>query len=174
MSQHTEGKHARTVSASTDIYTILSNPRRQLALSVIYEHGPEPLPVKELATAVAKRETDDTVSESHEQSVYVSLHQTHLPKLAEHDIIEYDTDAKRVSLKTTDHPVFAHLTADSDSVLSSSTTVIITGGTGAVAAILGLADMMDPLWIGVGVYVVLTVLIFAQTAPEAVPGRNHR
>jgi hypothetical protein len=55
--------------------------------------------VRDLAEEVAIRETgEDPPPKNKRQSVYVSLHQTHLPKLDDLGILEYDDDSKTVTL----------------------------------------------------------------------------
>nr|WP_162993812.1 hypothetical protein [Halalkalicoccus subterraneus] len=43
------------------------------------------------------------------QSVYVSLHQTHLPKLDGLDVVDYDTDSKEVELRDRADQVRAYM-----------------------------------------------------------------
>lgn len=57
--------------------------------------------VKELAAEVASMENDvpvDELTNQQRKRVYVSLYQTHLPKMAEMGIIDYDKDAGTVRL----------------------------------------------------------------------------
>jgi len=68
------------------IHDILRNDRRRLAIKCLRERGGS-MSVRDLSEEVATR-----------QSVYNSLHQTHLPKLDELRIVDYDTDTKEVSL----------------------------------------------------------------------------
>jgi hypothetical protein len=56
--------------------------------------------VRALSETVATLETDeDPPPRNKRQSVYVSLHQTHLPKLDDLGIVVYDSDAKEVRLQ---------------------------------------------------------------------------
>jgi hypothetical protein len=56
--------------------------------------------VRDLSEEVAALETDERPApRDKRRSVYVSLHQTHLPKLDELGIVEYDTDEKQVHLR---------------------------------------------------------------------------
>jgi hypothetical protein len=58
------------------------------------------LSVRDLSEMVATLETgEDPPPRNKRQSVYVSLHQTHLPKLDELGIVVYDSDSKEVSLQ---------------------------------------------------------------------------
>lgn len=81
-----------------EIHDILRNDRRRLAIKSLREHGGS-LSVRDLSEGVAARETGESPPpRDKRRSVYVSLHQTHLPKLDDLGIVEYDTDAKEVHL----------------------------------------------------------------------------
>lgn len=80
------------------VHEVLSNDRRRLVLEALREEGGT-ADLGDLAEAVATRETgSDPPPTDARQSVYVSLHQTHLPKLDSLDIVEYDTDGRDVQL----------------------------------------------------------------------------
>jgi hypothetical protein len=81
-----------------EIHDVLRNGRRRLAIRSLREEGD--MNVRELSEEVAARETgEDPPPRDKRQSVYVSLHQTHLPKLDELGIVDYDNDSKRVALR---------------------------------------------------------------------------
>ncbi|WP_254841226.1 DUF7344 domain-containing protein [Natronomonas marina] len=81
-----------------EIHEILRNDRRRLALETLRQHGGEAT-VRELSERIGTHETgEDPPPRNKRQSVYVSLHQTHLPKLDELGIVEYDPDEKDVAL----------------------------------------------------------------------------
>lgn len=82
----------------TEIHDVLRNKRRRLALERLTELDGT-APVGNLAEHVAALEAGEAPPpESQRQSVYVSLHQTHLPKLDELGVVDYDTDDKTVEL----------------------------------------------------------------------------
>lgn len=88
----------KRVLAEGDIHDVLRNERRRLTLEQLRDNG-NSLSVRELSERVAALETGETPPPRNiRQSVYVSLHQTHLPKLDELGIVEYDADAKQVTL----------------------------------------------------------------------------
>lgn len=67
--------------AEQEVHDLLSSPRRRAALRLIRRHGR--LDVAALAEAVATAETGaDPAPRTVRESVYNSLQQTHLPKLA--------------------------------------------------------------------------------------------
>ena len=79
-----------------EIYGILSNERRFEALRLLNDRSGE-ITVAELAEAIAKTEVSDgRPSKSARDSVYASLHQTHLPKLHDLGLVRYDRDSRVV------------------------------------------------------------------------------
>ncbi|WP_222845458.1 DUF7344 domain-containing protein [Natronomonas salsuginis] len=97
---------ARTVgdeSATEDldeatIHDVLRNDRRRLVIEAL-QQGDGTATVGDLAEVVAAREVgDDPPPKNKRQSVYVSLHQTHLPKLNSLDIVAYNSDCGHVRL----------------------------------------------------------------------------
>jgi DNA-binding transcriptional ArsR family regulator len=83
---------------AVEIHDVLSNERRQLILKFLRDGGGL-LTARELSERIAEVETGETPPPRNiRQSAYVSLHQTHLPKLDELDIVDYDQSAKTVEL----------------------------------------------------------------------------
>lgn len=80
----------------SDIHRMLSNGRRRNVLFLLDQHD-TPLAVKDLAEEIATRETGTSPpDQSTRQSVYISLIQTHLPRLDELGIVQYDESEKLV------------------------------------------------------------------------------
>ncbi|ELK55586.1 MULTISPECIES: DUF7344 domain-containing protein [Haloferax] len=81
-----------------DIHDVLRNERRRLALERLRD-GDGPESVGDLAEHIAEIESGESPPPKNvRQSVYISLHQTHLPKLDSLRIVAYDSRAKTVSL----------------------------------------------------------------------------
>lgn len=81
------------------IHDVLRNERRRQVIHQLQENGGSDS-VRELSERIAAAETgEEPPPRDSRQSVYVSLHQTHLPKLDALDVVEYDTDAKRIDLR---------------------------------------------------------------------------
>lgn len=79
----------------SEVFHILGNDRRrEIICTLLKENGG--LSVSDLARQIAQREEDADSSKNLYKSVYVSLQQTHLPKLAEKEIVVYDKDSQRV------------------------------------------------------------------------------
>lgn len=83
----------------TEIHDVLSNDRRWRVLECFVDEGEDEVTLRELANRIARLETgEDPPPRSARQSVYVTLHQSHLPKLDRLGIVEYDDVSKRIEL----------------------------------------------------------------------------
>lgn len=76
-------------------YDVVGNTRRRACVEYLLGEG-ESTSVSELVSYVVERE-DDPGDDSHRKSVYSSLRQTHLPKLEEYSIVEYDAETNTVT-----------------------------------------------------------------------------
>lgn len=86
----------RATIPETDVYYLLSNDRRREALSLLWEFDDE-LTLRALSERIASAESGVTPAPRPlRESVYNTLHQTHLPKLAAYGLVEYDPDRKLV------------------------------------------------------------------------------
>lgn len=75
------------------VFFVLSNYRRRFVLEYVLEHS-GPLALRELAEGLAARENDIGVEETtsvQRKRAYVSLRQTHLPKLDETGMVQFDS-----------------------------------------------------------------------------------
>lgn len=80
-------------------FDLLSNARRRFVLRQLQE-GSDPIELGDLAGALAAKENGVSVEELTAQQrkrTYVSLYQTHIPKMVESGIIEYDSDSGVIS-----------------------------------------------------------------------------
>ena len=83
-----------------ELFRILSSSRRRYIIYFLHEEG-KPVSLNDLATRIAAEENErpvEEVTDSERQRVYISLYQTHLPKLEEAEIITYDEDERIVTL----------------------------------------------------------------------------
>ena len=83
-----------------DAFNILSNSRRRYILYYLYNKE-GPATIDQLAGQIAAWENEIPVEELDDTArrrVYVSLYQTHLPKLDDFGIADYDRDAGQVEL----------------------------------------------------------------------------
>lgn len=89
-----------TTRSKDDLFQILSNSRRRYIIYYLSQ-ADEELSLKELATKIAAAESgtpESEITSEERQRVYISLYQTHLPKLEEADIAVYDEDERTVVL----------------------------------------------------------------------------
>ena len=82
----------------TVVFEILSSERRRLAIQFLRD-SEERVEVNDIAEYIAEHETGESPPpKDSRKTVYVSLHQTHLPKMDDLNIVGYDTDTKEVTL----------------------------------------------------------------------------
>jgi hypothetical protein len=97
MSQRGAASEDDGTLSRSEIHDVLRNERRRLVLERLWADGSET--VRELSEHIAAVEAgEDPPPRNVRQSVYVSLHQTHLPKLDDLGIVVYDDDAKEVTI----------------------------------------------------------------------------
>lgn len=83
------------------VFDVLSSARRRYVLHLLKTEGE--MELTELAEHVAAQENDTTVEELTKQQrkrVYVSLYQTHVPKLEDAGLVEYDQETSMVNLRS--------------------------------------------------------------------------
>lgn len=100
------------------VFQLLSSPRRRYVLYYLRKHGGE-AELEDLTRSLAAWETDKSLDElldSDQKRVYVSLYQTHIPKLEENGIVEYDADTTEVSLTAAADQIDRYLTVQDSSV----------------------------------------------------------
>lgn len=94
------------------VFKILSNTRRRMVLYYLRRYGGS-VSVAELVGEIAALQNEVTVEDLTQQQrkrVYVSLYQTHLPKLEEAGLIEYDDDDGEVRLTDQASDIDSYLT----------------------------------------------------------------
>lgn len=125
------------------IFDLLSSRRRRFVLEYLRgENGSEDL--ADIATSMAASEADTTPEEleSHERKrAYVSLYQTHIPRLADEGVITYDADTGHIALAKSADQVLPYLDAPDDTHIED--------GSGRVRVYPALAGL------GLGVYVLI-------------------
>jgi hypothetical protein len=100
------------------VFSILRNRRRRYALYYLTRRQ-ETVSLSDLAERIAAWENDLPVAEvnyKQRKRVYTSLHQTHLPKLDEADVIDYDRDCGTISLaeRSADFDVYMEIVEEDD------------------------------------------------------------
>lgn len=97
--QPTRGEQA-TITRE-DIFTVLSNERRRYVLEYLKRHPDRTVELRELVEYVAEQEYDAPIAEvdsGQRKATYAALRQTHLPKLYEYGVVEYDRQRGEVEL----------------------------------------------------------------------------
>ncbi|MFD1600091.1 DUF7344 domain-containing protein [Halobellus rarus] len=80
-----------------EVFEVLSSSRRRRILYHLHRRGGV-ADLRTLARDTAVDETGEPVEDDVVKRFYISLYQTHVPKLEEVGIVEYDSDDKSVSL----------------------------------------------------------------------------
>lgn len=96
------------------LFSLLSNPRRRFVIRYLYR-ADESVTLQELATEVAAWENQtepEKLTDQERKRVYVSLYQTHVPKLEEVGVIEYDNDSGEITLTERTQGVRKYLDGD--------------------------------------------------------------
>jgi len=84
-----------------ELFEVLGNRRRLYVLASLKQDENGEIDFAELVTRVAALENEvpaDQVESDERKSVYVGLRQTHLPKMDEYNLVEYDRDRGTVTL----------------------------------------------------------------------------
>ncbi|MFP9193544.1 hypothetical protein ACLI4Q_18140 [Natrialbaceae archaeon A-CW1-1] len=92
---HTDGESSSQPALTPDDrFHVLQTSRRRDVLRYLHQSGGA-VDIRDLTDWVAAREhetTPEQLNSSQRQRVYISLYQTHLPKLDEYRIVRYDKD----------------------------------------------------------------------------------
>lgn len=80
-----------------EVYEVLSSSRRRQILYHLYRRGGE-AELREIARDTAEAENADAVTDDVVKRFYISLYQTHVPKLEEAGLVRYDSDDKTVAM----------------------------------------------------------------------------
>lgn len=92
-------------------YDLLSNSRRRYVISILRERD-EPMALNELSRELAAWENDVDPAELTDQQIkriYVSLYQTHIPKLSDAGVVSYDQESGTVELEDTVHELDTYI-----------------------------------------------------------------
>ena len=120
-----DGAPAEEPTAMTDgglskgeIFDVLRNQRRRFVLQYLKRRD-EPVELGDLATQVASweyRTPCDEVSSEQRKRVYTTLQQTHLPRMAEAHIVDYDSEAGLIqpTARTRDLSIYLEIVPGSE------------------------------------------------------------
>ncbi len=148
-----------------DIHDVLRNDRRRAVIESLLEDGDHGT-IRDLSERIAPFESgEDPPPRNIRQSVYVSLHQTHLPKLEGLGIVDYDTDSKDIELRDRATCVKAYMGQNRETTTRIELAYVILGTLGVLLA-LGSVALGSLTGIGWGV-LPLFVLVVALGAYQA-------
>lgn len=159
------GSSERTLSQDT-VFDILSNSRRRYVLYYLRQQT-EPVQLTTLAEHVAAWENDTDVESLREQErkrVYVSLYQTHVPKLADTGLVRYDKEEGTVALADEAEKMGDYLSQPENS-LPWQLIYLTEAAIGGVAlALTTFVDVLDPFQMvaSVGILILLAGTVFGQ------------
>jgi predicted transcriptional regulator len=81
----------------SDIFSVLQNERRRMMLEILHKDGPKSL--RDISEAIARIESNSNEPVSNvRKSIYVSMLQTHVPKMENMGIIAYNRNSDRLEL----------------------------------------------------------------------------
>jgi hypothetical protein len=110
MDRDTQGSKRDGLSDDV-IFDIMSNRRRRFVLRYLHDEQ-SPAQLTDIATELAADESNtapDQVDKQARKRAYVSLYQTHIPRLAEVGVVEYDDETGEVSLQDQAGEVLHHV-----------------------------------------------------------------
>ncbi|WP_318571112.1 DUF7344 domain-containing protein [Salinigranum marinum] len=148
------------------VFDLLSSPRRRYLIYYLRTEG-RTVKLTELADEVAAWEYESPVEDLDKQQrkrVYVSLYQTHVPKLAEAGLIEYDPDTGEITPTYRLRDVDSYLPNGDEPEVRWELIYLLLVGVSVVllaVATLGAAPGEDVLIVPVGLVI---LLLFAVTA----------
>lgn len=148
------------------VFEILSSRRRRMVLFLLRDRGGSAT-VNDLAEEIAALENDVDVEEltsQQQKRVYVSLYQTHLPKLEQTGIIDYDVDEGEVHLTDKVSEVDSYLTRTTEQSYPWAIHYgVLSAVSGLLVVLWGLGvpgiTAIPFVWLGVGI-----VVAFAASA----------
>jgi len=91
---------SETELTQAELFDVFSNARRRRAVQYLKRQGGS-CDLAPLVQQVAAWENDtepDDVTRTQRRRVYISLYQTHLPMLEDHDIVDWDPDGHKIEL----------------------------------------------------------------------------
>jgi predicted transcriptional regulator len=153
-----------------DMFELLGNSRRRHVIEYLSEHR-EPTDLGSLARHVAARENDTNLEEvttAERKRAYTSLQQTHLPRLDDVGVVDFDKDhgVVRPSEQLSEFSLHLDVVAEDDLpqsvvylALSALSIVLL------VAVVVGVPVLGDlsPYWYGGAVLVLFTAVATGQS-----------
>ena len=158
----------------SEVYDILRNDRRRHVIEQLREEGGR-ASVGDLADTIAEMESGESPPPRNvRQSVYVSLHQTHLPKLDEAGVISYESVSKHVELLEGAEEVTVYMEVVPKHGLRSHELVVAVSLVGTVLLELAVA-VLGPGLVGSALHSLAGRTRGSDASPRSTSSsRNHR
>ncbi len=158
----------------SDVHDILRNDRRRMVLEQVAATS-DAVTARELSEEIAARETgSDPPPRDARRSVYISLHQNHLPKLDDLDVVDYDDQTKAVRPGPNASTVGVHM---ADVPGEGRPAVAHYGALAAAGAALVVAAAVDAPLVGEftpAAWAIVGFAAIATTATYQTHRRRHR
>lgn len=147
-----------------ELFELLSSARRRFILFYL-QQNPMPIELQTLAEELAAWENEtavDDLTPQQRKRVYVSLYQTHIPKLEELGIISYDSDSGYITLENSPEQIMSIL-GERERELPWQLFYLLLSGIAialylAIAIELPIVNAVTPLQLSVGVIVSFVLL----------------
>jgi hypothetical protein len=95
MSQTIKNRAVEALSTAklpaSECYKLLASEHRRLTIDILIETTP-PVELEDLATEIATRTVDVPSNDGAVERIAISLHHTHLPKMANAGLLKYDPE----------------------------------------------------------------------------------
>lgn len=144
------------------VFDLLSSHRRRMVLYYLKQRG-EPVTVREISEAIASMENEVPIEEltrQQQKRVYVSLYQTHLPKLSQAGVINYDREAGKVQLTDAGSGMDQYLQPDSQRGYPWALHYLVLGVLGLALFLVSLLPTPGPIQVTpLAVGVLLTIVL---------------
>jgi hypothetical protein len=154
-----------------EVFEVLSSSRRRLILYHLHRRGGKAV-LRDLASDTAKAESDDDVDDDVVKRFYISLYQTHVPKLEEVGLVRYDSDTKTVSLTDKIEEVEGILSTESDPERPWALYYGALAVVGSVLAVIQLSGFAPPAT-SIGFAAVLLLLAIYQYYEKELKRREY-
>lgn len=145
-----------------DIHDVLRNDRRREMITFLSQHDRQTT-IRELSEHIATIESGESPPPRNvRQSVYVSLHQTHLPKLESLGVVRYDPDSKDIQTCTQIGQVKNYMNR-SDITNEWGLVYMGIGILGVLSIVIGMSEELDVDLLLLALFLSITVMAGYQT-----------
>jgi Flp pilus assembly protein TadB len=148
------------------VFDILSSPRRRYVLYYLRKEG-GPVELTDLAAKLAEWEYDvssEELTEQQRKRIYVSLYQTHVPRLASAGLIDYDSDSGLITLTDDVYQIDQFLPNSDGDEFPWHRLYLALAALGVVAFAVGVLDQGVFAAVPLVAVTVLVIVLFAAVA----------